>query len=438
MQLTAPTAFTFGVTNRFRIEENIRGGVAYLAYLSRQFEGELRLVAAAYYAGEQRIKKQGLTCADADIYRYVCLVQRFYSKTADGRKDHCPELNQRSRTSMNSLKIVIGGICACLIASAQVPEVRPQVAGRAVQEGQVTVVYLAPRFATAIRMPDAVNSVVLGDPDSFTAEHSEREPQIVFVKPITAKASQTNLLISTAHGYQANLLLISRGEAAGTQPDVDFMMRYRPAGRFVIEPSAPSVSIAQTVALPTSGQMAEPPKSPSPATPSDVRPAAQNADAALGFDALLERQRRAPLPALYGEKPGTAPPGKQILKAGVSEVIDQGKEVVVLFSVVNVQNHAVELMPPQVQLGGKVKKGTIVRHSVWSNSEQLPVEDFRMSQRRIGPGERADGVLIFQRPSFKQSNETLLLQMADSGAVDRPALAPIGFGISSLREKGAE
>ena len=67
--------------------------------------------------------------------------------------------------------------------------VRPQVAGRAVQEGQVTVVYLAPRFATAIRMPDAVNSVVLGDPDSFTAEHSEREPQIVFVKPITAKAS---------------------------------------------------------------------------------------------------------------------------------------------------------------------------------------------------------------------------------------------------------
>jgi hypothetical protein len=339
---------------------------------------------------------------------------------------------------MKSLKMAIGGLCVCLIAGAQVPEVRPQVASRAVQEGQITVVYLAPRFATAIRMPDAVNSVVLGDPDSFTAEHSEREPQIVFVKPITAKAAQTNLLISTARGYQANLLLISRGEAAGTQSDVDFMMRYRPAGRFVIEPSAPSLSIAQTVALPTSGQTAEPPKMPSPATPSDVRPPAQNADAALGIDALLERQRRAPLPALYGEKPGTAPPGKQILKAGVSEVIDQGKEVVVLFSVVNVQNHAVELMPPQVQLGGKVKKGTIVRHSVWSNSEQLPVEDFRMSQRRIGPGERADGVLIFQRPSFKQSNETLLLQVADSGAVDRPALAPIGFGISSLREKGAE
>ena len=80
MQLMVPTAFTFGVSNRFRIEENIRGGVAYLAYLIRQFNGDLRLVAAAYYAGEQRIKKQGLKYADADICRYVREVQRFFLK----------------------------------------------------------------------------------------------------------------------------------------------------------------------------------------------------------------------------------------------------------------------------------------------------------------------------------------------------------------------
>ncbi len=80
MQLTAPTAFTFGVINRFRIEENIRGGVAYLAYLSRRFGGELRLVAAAYYAGEQRIRRLGLSCADIDVYSYVSAVQRFYAR----------------------------------------------------------------------------------------------------------------------------------------------------------------------------------------------------------------------------------------------------------------------------------------------------------------------------------------------------------------------
>src|SRR5690349_23052172 len=112
------------------------------------------------------------------------------------------------------MKTVLCAAFLVALSNAQVPEVRPQVVGRAVQEGQVTVVYLAPRFATAIRMPDAVNSVVLGDPDSFTAEHADKEPQIVFVKPITDKAAQTNLLISTTRGYQANLLLISRGQPA--------------------------------------------------------------------------------------------------------------------------------------------------------------------------------------------------------------------------------
>ena len=73
---------------------------------------------------------------------------------------------------MNVIKALIGIAGACSLACAQTPEVRPQIAGRAVQEGQVTVVYLAPRFATAIRMPDAINSVVLGDPASFTAKRA--------------------------------------------------------------------------------------------------------------------------------------------------------------------------------------------------------------------------------------------------------------------------
>ena len=80
MQLVPSTAFTFGVTNRFRIDENIRGGVAYLAHLMRLFHGELRLVAAAYYSGEARIQKIGLDCADPDICRYVATVERFYRR----------------------------------------------------------------------------------------------------------------------------------------------------------------------------------------------------------------------------------------------------------------------------------------------------------------------------------------------------------------------
>jgi soluble lytic murein transglycosylase-like protein len=77
MQLMPATAYRFVVRNRFRIEENIQGGVAYLAFLMQEFR-DLRLVAAAYYAGERRIAKVGLKCADPDVTRYVSAVQRAY------------------------------------------------------------------------------------------------------------------------------------------------------------------------------------------------------------------------------------------------------------------------------------------------------------------------------------------------------------------------
>jgi hypothetical protein len=269
-----------------------------------------------------------------------------------------------------------------------------------------------------------VNSVVVGDPAAFSAEHSDREPQLVILKPITVKPAETNLLISTTRGLQVSLLLVSRGEPNdNTEADVDFLMGYKPAGQFIVQPAAaPSAVIPQTASLVSA---------PIPATAQSQR---GPRSARTSLDDLLDRQRRAPLPTLYGQKPGVSSPGKELIKTGVSEVIDQGTAVVVLFSAVNVQDHAVELMPPQIQLGGVKRTGRLIRRSRWSTAEQFPVTDFRMSRRRLGPGERADGVVVFERPSFKQSNETLFLQMAESGAVDRPALAPIGFGISSFRE----
>src|SRR6266508_2895264 len=131
------------------------------------------------------------------------------------------------------------------------PQIQPQVVGRPIRDGQVTTVFLAPRYVTAIRMPEPINSVVVGDPASFSAEHSDREPNLVFVKTITAKAAQTNLVISSTRGLQASLLLISRGEPKDEgQPAVDFLMRYKPAGQFMIQPAdSPSVMIPQTVAV---------------------------------------------------------------------------------------------------------------------------------------------------------------------------------------------
>lgn len=78
MQLMPQTAARFGVRNRFRADENIRGGVAYLALLNREFGGDLRLVTAAYYVGETPILLRRLEYSSADVQGYVSRVARRY------------------------------------------------------------------------------------------------------------------------------------------------------------------------------------------------------------------------------------------------------------------------------------------------------------------------------------------------------------------------
>jgi len=80
MQLMPATAASFGVHNRFDIEQNIRGGVLYLARLLRLFDGDVRLVAAAYLTGESRILLAGLRYSNAEVYHYVSKIARLYRK----------------------------------------------------------------------------------------------------------------------------------------------------------------------------------------------------------------------------------------------------------------------------------------------------------------------------------------------------------------------
>jgi soluble lytic murein transglycosylase-like protein len=78
MQLMPQTAKRLGVTNRCDIRENVSGGVRYLAWLIRLFQGDLRLVAAAYYAGEQVVAKRGLSYGNPDVVAYVAHVRALY------------------------------------------------------------------------------------------------------------------------------------------------------------------------------------------------------------------------------------------------------------------------------------------------------------------------------------------------------------------------
>ncbi len=71
MQLMPETALRLGVRNRCDIQQNISGGIRYLAWLLNKFHGELRLVAAAYYAGERAVGARGLAYSNRDVVIYV-------------------------------------------------------------------------------------------------------------------------------------------------------------------------------------------------------------------------------------------------------------------------------------------------------------------------------------------------------------------------------
>jgi hypothetical protein len=304
--------------------------------------------------------------------------------------------------------------------------VEPVIISRATLDDRVVTLHLAPRIATSIRLPEPVNSVVLGDPDHFNAEHSEHEPNLVTVKPVTESAFRTNLLITTASGRQVNLLLITGDDPMKGTVDVLLKFDKPSTGSFLVD-ETPTLSsiVAETRKIDAANPENADGMAPSTGITREgnVARTAGTADApSSGLDELLARQQKAPLPTLYGQRQTEISAGPRV-QAGVSEVLDKGTQVAVLFSVLNPSAHAIEILPPQVQLGGKVKKK-------WTTAQQLRVLDFRLSTTRLGAGQRADGVVLFERPAFKQSTETLFLQVADSGAVDKPALAPVGFGIS--------
>ena len=59
MQLMPATAQRFGVRAIWDPAQNIRSGVAYLRFLLDRFDGDIRLVLAAYNAGEGAVAKYG-------------------------------------------------------------------------------------------------------------------------------------------------------------------------------------------------------------------------------------------------------------------------------------------------------------------------------------------------------------------------------------------
>jgi soluble lytic murein transglycosylase len=78
MQLMPVTATRLGVVDRCNVDQNVSGGVRYLAWLMQRFHNDLRLVAAAYYAGEDVIGKRGLAYRNPDVIAYVSAIRATY------------------------------------------------------------------------------------------------------------------------------------------------------------------------------------------------------------------------------------------------------------------------------------------------------------------------------------------------------------------------
>lgn len=78
MQLMPATARRFGAFDPFDAEQNIAAGTRYVTTLMWEFHGDLRLVAAAYYAGDRDIARKRLAYDDPEVVAYVLAVREHY------------------------------------------------------------------------------------------------------------------------------------------------------------------------------------------------------------------------------------------------------------------------------------------------------------------------------------------------------------------------
>lgn len=81
MQLIPATAKRFGVKDIWNPVQNITGGVAYLNWLMRHFNGNVRFVLAAYNAGESAVRRYKGIPPYGETQRYVRKIIGNYHKT---------------------------------------------------------------------------------------------------------------------------------------------------------------------------------------------------------------------------------------------------------------------------------------------------------------------------------------------------------------------
>ena len=285
----------------------------------------------------------------------------------------------------------------CLAQADSLPRILPEarIVRLTLDAQSVTVLHLRPGYVSSVRLPEDVSSVVLGNPGTFKAEHSEAEPRLVFLKPTTQSRAETNALITTRTGREISLHLVSSGNSDRTGA-VDFVLQYDLPHSVLLGASQSSFVIGETKSL-----VPEP-------SPNSVR---SNAPATSSEEVLKPHLDQNP----HWQ-------GK-LLQVAVGRITEKDQQMTVEFSVRNASLKTIELLPPQIQLAGTSNE----KHKKALKADPVPIKDYTITDRRLPPGARADGVVVFDRPSFKESREQMLLQVAQAEDVDRPVLVPVAF-----------
>jgi hypothetical protein len=281
-----------------------------------------------------------------------------------------------------------------------------RVATIAINPREITVLHLHPEFESTIRMPEEVTSVILGSPGEFKAEHSADEPNYVYVKPITKEPAQSNLLIAMKSGQHVTLELVSDGASIANQSQpVDFLIEYSSARSFLI--SSDSGALAM----------------PSPSS-KEREQSINDGDTGSGplssLDGEFKEQARVNAPRW------TKWEGQQI-ETSIGDIRQLSNETMISYSILNSSNQPVEILPQQIQITGSTATKKKKKEGKGIISDQLEIRDYRLSTTRLEPGGRADGVVVFDRPNFKESTEKLFLEIAQADQVDHPVLIRLPF-----------
>ena len=313
---------------------------------------------------------------------------------------------------MRFFEVFLAALLLPLPALAADHAVPARVATLTINPREVTILHLRPDFESSIRMPEEVTSVILGSPGEFKAEHNEGEPEYVYVKPITKEPAQSNLLIATKSGQHVTIELISAGaNATSDAVPVDFLIEYRAARSFLI-------------ASDTSGRTAPATTDKAQERKTGSRQIGQTASSGntpkSALDEVFVQQ------ALINAPDWTKWEGRQI-ETSIGRVQQWKNETVVAYSIYNNADSSVEIVPPQIQIAGRKPGKSKSKKSKGILSDQMEIRDYKLSTTRLEPGARADGVVVFDRPNFKESTEQIFLQIAQADQVDRPILIRLPF-----------